>query len=336
MEELDNSIKELEKQLDQTEDFDKRKELRNKIRELKKKRSDERDALIKKHEQSREDRLKTKVAVAGQRKKEEMERLTGIESVGAHNVGVMQHHIERAKLDADRRKAAELKMYDEKAKADSAGVSKRTTSIETKTGKDGLKTTTKKTTIRSNDPKEVDKLASEMTKMGGTGGQLKITKTTTTTKDGKVTTDTKTETKTLGAPTSPYSPLTPTTPGGGPGLQRSPSTVKDMVLAWSQAKTRGYEHVDIQNFSGSWANGMAFCALIHYYFPKAFNYGKLNPKNRKGNFKLAFKVAEDLAGVYPLLDVEDMLLMGNKPDWKCVFTYVQALYRALYDKQPVV
>ena len=29
----------------------------------------------------------------------------------------------------------------------------------------------------------------------------------------------------------------------------------------------------------------------------------------------------------PLLEVEDMLLMGDKPDWKCVFTYVQSFYR---------
>lgn len=28
-----------------------------------------------------------------------------------------------------------------------------------------------------------------------------------------------------------------------------------------------------------------------------------------------------LAGVFPLLDVEDMVRMPN-PDWKCVFTYV--------------
>ncbi len=31
--------------------------------------------------------------------------------------------------------------------------------------------------------------------------------------------------------------------------------------------------------------------------------------------------------IAPLLDVEDMLLMGDKPDWKCVFTYVQSFYR---------
>jgi hypothetical protein len=32
-------------------------------------------------------------------------------------------------------------------------------------------------------------------------------------------------------------------------------------------------------------------------------------------------------GCAPLLDVNDMILMGDKPDWKCVFTYIQSLYK---------
>lgn len=35
-----------------------------------------------------------------------------------------------------------------------------------------------------------------------------------------------------------------------------------------------------------------------------------------------------LADIAPLLDVEDMVRM-QKPDWKCVFTYVQSFYRKL-------
>jgi len=50
--------------------------------------------------------------------------------------------------------------------------------------------------------------------------------------------------------------------------------------------------VNITNFSSSWADGMAFCALIHHFYPKAFDFAKLNPKNRRGNFRLAFDVAE--------------------------------------------
>lgn len=74
---------------------------------------------------------------------------------------------------------------------------------------------------------------------------------------------------------------------------------------------------------------MAFCALVHNYFPEAFDYDTLDPKNRRKNFELAFRVAEEKADISPLLDVDDMVLMKNKPDWKCVFTYVQALYRRL-------
>ena len=33
-----------------------------------------------------------------------------------------------------------------------------------------------------------------------------------------------------------------------------------------------------------------------------------------------------LAGISPLLEVEDMLRY-DRPDWKCVFCYVQSFYR---------
>lgn len=36
-----------------------------------------------------------------------------------------------------------------------------------------------------------------------------------------------------------------------------------------------------------------------------------------------------LADCYPLLEVGDMLMMGNNPDPMCVFTYVQALCHTL-------
>jgi len=49
-------------------------------------------------------------------------------------------------------------------------------------------------------------------------------------------------------------------------------------------------------------------------------------KNRRYNFDLAFRAAEHFADICPLLDVEDMV-MFEKPDWKCVFTYVQTFFR---------
>uniref|UniRef100_A0A8C0ZMK5 Calponin-homology (CH) domain-containing protein n=1 Tax=Castor canadensis TaxID=51338 RepID=A0A8C0ZMK5_CASCN len=148
---------------------------------------------------------------------------------------------------------------------------------------------------------------------------------------------------------------------GGPrtAVQRSTSfgvpnanSIKQMLLDWCRAKTRGYEHVDIQNFSSSWSDGMAFCALVHNFFPEAFDYGQLSPQNRRQNFEVAFSSAEThadcpqlldtedmvrlrepdwkmLVDCVPLVEVEDMMVMGKKPDPKCVFTYVQSLYNHL-------
>lgn len=113
-------------------------------------------------------------------------------------------------------------------------------------------------------------------------------------------------------------------PASGPS---NPNSVKDNLLRWCQINTEGYANVNITNFSSSWADGMAFCALVHHFVPETFDFNRLNPRNRKGNFDLAFKIAEEKCDIAPLLEVEDMLLMGNKPDWKCVFTYVQSFYR---------
>ncbi|XP_037936523.1 smoothelin-like protein 1 isoform X10 [Teleopsis dalmanni] len=139
---------------------------------------------------------------------------------------------------------------------------------------------------------------------------------------------------------SPRSPSTPTTPGGtaspsgsapifrftDPALNARAATVKDQLLQWCQMKTKEYENVQITNFSTSWSDGLAFCALIHHFLPDAFDYSKLTPQTRRHNFELAFTVADEKAGIAPLLDVEDMVVM-KRPDWKCVFVYVQSIYR---------
>lgn len=74
---------------------------------------------------------------------------------------------------------------------------------------------------------------------------------------------------------------------------------------------------------------MAFCALVHSFFPDAFDYNTLSPTQRQKNFELAFTMAENLASCERLIEVEDMMVMGRKPDPMCVFTYVQSLYNHL-------
>ncbi|KAM8903967.1 smoothelin, like isoform 2-T2 [Spinachia spinachia] len=109
----------------------------------------------------------------------------------------------------------------------------------------------------------------------------------------------------------------------------SASSIKQILLEWCRSKTVGYQNIEIQNFSSSWSDGMAFCALVHAFFPAEFDYGALTPAGRKHNFELAFGTAEEKAGCDRLIEVEDMMIMGRKPDPMCVFTYVQSLYNHL-------
>uniref|UniRef100_T1GX30 Calponin-homology (CH) domain-containing protein n=1 Tax=Megaselia scalaris TaxID=36166 RepID=T1GX30_MEGSC len=55
-------------------------------------------------------------------------------------------------------------------------------------------------------------------------------------------------------------------------------------------------NVQITNFSTSWNDGLAFCALIHHFLPESFDYSKLDNKHRRQNFELAFRVADSMCG----------------------------------------
>lgn len=137
----------------------------------------------------------------------------------------------------------------------------------------------------------------------------------------------------------PTPPSTPGTPRGtgpifkftDPALTQSANTIKERLLHWCRMKTKEYENIQLDNFSSSWADGLAFCALIHHFLPDAFDYSALTPKERRHNFELAFRIAEEKADIYRLLDVEDMM-ETRRPDWKCVFTYVQSIYRRFKDE----
>ncbi|XP_034404320.1 smoothelin, like [Cyclopterus lumpus] len=109
----------------------------------------------------------------------------------------------------------------------------------------------------------------------------------------------------------------------------SASSIKQILLEWCRSKTIGYQYTELQNFSSSWSDGMAFCALVHSFFPSEFDYNSLSPADRQHNFELAFGTAEVKAGCDRLIEVEDMMIMGRKPDPMCVFTYVQSLYNHL-------
>ena len=57
--------------------------------------------------------------------------------------------------------------------------------------------------------------------------------------------------------------------------KKSLSPQMEAIMIWCQCRTREYDDVQINDFTQSWASGKAFCALIHNFFPNAFDYKTL-------------------------------------------------------------
>ncbi|XP_029653050.1 cytospin-A isoform X1 [Octopus sinensis] len=100
---------------------------------------------------------------------------------------------------------------------------------------------------------------------------------------------------------------------------------RNALLKWCQQKTLSYNGVDITNFSSSWNDGLAFCALIHSYLPEKMPYDELTSEDKRRNFTLSFAAAESV-GITSNLNINDMVAM-ERPDWQAVIAYVTAIYK---------
>ncbi|XP_054651615.1 cytospin-A isoform X2 [Dunckerocampus dactyliophorus] len=108
-------------------------------------------------------------------------------------------------------------------------------------------------------------------------------------------------------------------------LRRHGGSKRNSLLRWCQSQTQGYKNIDITNFSSSWVDGLAFCAVYHTYLPSHIPYSSLSPENKRENLNLAFKTGETV-GITQSLTVEEMLRAGG-PDWQRVLSYVESMYR---------
>lgn len=111
-------------------------------------------------------------------------------------------------------------------------------------------------------------------------------------------------------------PLASLAQGGG--------SKRNALLKWCQNKTIGYSNVDITNFSSSWNDGLALCALMDTYIPDKICYKSLSPSNKRQNFEVAISAAESV-GVPNTLDVSDMIT-SERPNWQTVYNYVTSIF----------
>ncbi|KAI1319616.1 hypothetical protein EDD11_003609 [Mortierella claussenii] len=104
-------------------------------------------------------------------------------------------------------------------------------------------------------------------------------------------------------------------------------SAKEGLLLWCQRKTAPYQEVNVRDFTYSWADGLAFCALIHRHRPDLLDFDALDKSDRHGNTQLAFDIAEEHLSIPKLLDVEDVCDIA-KPDERSVMTYVAQYFHA--------
>ncbi|CAK6449733.1 unnamed protein product [Pipistrellus nathusii] len=123
-------------------------------------------------------------------------------------------------------------------------------------------------------------------------------------------------------PSGASSPEEPEEDGRLPGSQAPPAPVSSSqsLLEWCQEVTAGYKGVRVTNFTTSWRNGLAFCAILHRFYPDKIDYASLDPLNIKQNNKQAFDGFAAL-GVARLLEPADMVLL-SVPDKLIVMTYL--------------
>ncbi|XP_051820305.1 EH domain-binding protein 1-like protein 1 isoform X8 [Antechinus flavipes] len=122
-------------------------------------------------------------------------------------------------------------------------------------------------------------------------------------------------------PAAPAQPAqAPLEEGGVKEPGAAPVSSSQSLLEWCQEVTAAYPGVRVTNFTTSWRNGLAFCALLHYFHPDKIDFAALDPQDIKQNNKQAFDGFAAL-GVSRLLDPADMVLLAV-PDKLIVMTYL--------------
>ncbi|KAH7162482.1 calponin homology domain-containing protein [Dactylonectria estremocensis] len=111
-------------------------------------------------------------------------------------------------------------------------------------------------------------------------------------------------------------------------------SAKEGLLLWCQRKTACYDEVEVRDFSASWNDGLAFCALLDIHRPDLIDYDALDKSDHHGNMQMAFDIAHKEIGIPKLLDVEDVCDVA-KPDERSLMTYIAYWFHAFSQMEKV-
>uniref|UniRef100_A0A8C3NW79 Calponin-homology (CH) domain-containing protein n=1 Tax=Cyanoderma ruficeps TaxID=181631 RepID=A0A8C3NW79_9PASS len=100
-----------------------------------------------------------------------------------------------------------------------------------------------------------------------------------------------------------------------------------ILLSWVRQSTRPYSQVNVLNFTTSWADGLAFNAVIHRHKPELFSWDRVTKMSPVERLENAFNVAKNHLGIEKLLDPEDVAV--QLPDKKSIIMYLTSLFEVL-------
>uniref|UniRef100_A0A4W5P5S0 Utrophin n=1 Tax=Hucho hucho TaxID=62062 RepID=A0A4W5P5S0_9TELE len=101
-----------------------------------------------------------------------------------------------------------------------------------------------------------------------------------------------------------------------------------ILLSWVRQCTRSYQdHVNVLNFTTSWADGLAFNAILHRFRPNVLSWDRVLSLSPVERLDHAFTVAKDQLAIERLLDPEDVAV--QLPDKKSIIMYVTSLFAVL-------
>nr|XP_020863828.1 F-actin-methionine sulfoxide oxidase MICAL1 isoform X1 [Phascolarctos cinereus]XP_020863830.1 F-actin-methionine sulfoxide oxidase MICAL1 isoform X1 [Phascolarctos cinereus] len=87
---------------------------------------------------------------------------------------------------------------------------------------------------------------------------------------------------------------------------------QEELLLWCQKQTAGYPGVQVTDFSSSWADGRALCALVHRFRPSLLDFSTLQGAGALDTTALAVKLAEQELGIAPVISPQ-VLVSGTDP-----------------------
>ncbi|POI29965.1 hypothetical protein CIB84_006286, partial [Bambusicola thoracicus] len=100
-----------------------------------------------------------------------------------------------------------------------------------------------------------------------------------------------------------------------------------ILLSWVRQSSRPYSQVNVLNFTTSWADGLAFNAVIHRHKPEFFSWDKVVTMSPIERLEHAFSMAKNHLGIEKLLDPEDVAV--PLPDKKSIIMYLTSLFEVL-------